>query len=139
MPDYCFLNTILPHLHVLNLGDLLGLDGLSWVLCPLRSTAHEVCGRYDDSEMNSVIVQLMKTKDMPVDFRHSHVSPVSAVSDEQVVGRMESCKNGGTTADNRLTLESNTPPLLFRKLLNSRLNMLHRSFVELVLTFSFIC
>lgn len=139
MPDYCFLSTILPRLHVQNLGDLLGLDGLSLVLRPLRSTTHDVCGRYNDSEMNSLIVQLMKTEDRPVDFGHSHVSPVSAVTDGQVVGRVESCKNRGTTVDNGLTLESNTAPLLLKKLLNSRLDMFHRSFVELVLTFSFIC
>lgn len=54
----------------------------------------------------------MKTEDMPIDFRHSHVSPVSAVTDGQVAGRVESCKNRGTTADNGLTLEFNAATLL---------------------------
>lgn len=139
MPDHYFLGIILPRLHVQNLGDLLGLDGLSSALCPLRSTAHEVCRRYNASEINSLLVQLMKNEDMPSDFRHSHVSPGSAVTAGQVVGRVKSRKNRGTTADNGLTLEFNTAPLLLRKLLNSMLNMFHRSFVELVLTLSFIC
>lgn len=70
MPDH------LARLHVQNLGDLLGLDGLSSASCPLQSTAHDFCRRYDDSEINPLVVQQMKTKVMLIDFRHSHVSPV---------------------------------------------------------------
>lgn len=100
MPDYCFLSTILPRLSKTL------VTCWAWMDCPRRRVlSGPLHVKFaDDSEMNYLVVQLMKTEDMPIDFRHSHVSPVSAVTDGQVVGRVESCKNRGSTADNELTL-----------------------------------
>lgn len=98
-------------------------------------------------------LNIAKTKDMPIDFRRPSPNPTNCSLNDQNVEIVESYKYLGTIIDNRLSFESNTNTIckksqqrLFclRKLAKfgvdrSLMSMFYRSFIESILTFSFIC
>lgn len=98
-------------------------------------------------------LNVLKTKDMCIDFRRVQPSPDTIVIDGQTVESVESYKYLGTFLDNKLTFKKNTDSIhkksqqrLFclRKLskfqVDSTLMILfYRSFIESIITFSFVC
>lgn len=90
---------------------------------------------------------------MCIDFRCNHPAPVNATVNGEIVEIVDSYKYLDIIIDNKLTFEKNTDMLIkksqqrlscLRKLAKfqvdrSLMTMFYRSFIESVVTFSFIC